>query len=475
MRKDSDLLGDLWIPDEVYYGAQTLRTLQLFEPSKETINQFPGFIYSMGGVKKACAITNMEIGMLDRVIGKAICEACDEVMEGKLTDQFVLDMLSGNDFAPIHMNFNEVIACRANEILTGVRGYSRVHPNTHVNMGLSTCDSTYTAARFALYLELEKTLENLLVIRNAYQDIADKYRDEVKVAHTCFQDASPISIGQFYDANVSFFNRQISSVNQVRLECLEHSIGSTVIGTGLGVFEGFDKYINKNLRDVFGFETRFSNCPFDDRQYSDFFLRASACMKSIITGASKMARDIRIMSSGPRAGFQEITIAPVQTGSSFFPGKVNPSLCELINIAAYQICGYDASITMAVEAGELDCSPWYPVFTVNTLNEASLINRCLPAFAKKCVATIQTNAQCNKYKAERSLGMASVASAVFGYKNAIKIEQYAEANNLPVKDAIVDMKLMDKEKAYRIFDPLTLTDVNKSSELMSDSVEKERY
>ena len=475
MRKESDLLGELTIPDDVYYGVQTLRTLMLFTPSKETIARFPSFIFSMGAIKKACAIVNRELGLLSPDMCQAISQACDEVMEGKLDSHLVLDMLSGNDFAPIHMNFNEVIACRANELLCGERSCSQIQPNTHVNMGQSTCDTTYTAARFALYFELKKVITALTKLRDAYQGVADRHRNQVKVSHTCFQDASPISVGQFYDASVSFLQRQLELLEPLLKESLEHSVGATVIGTGLGSYNGFHERINPVLSQTLGAEIHFSRCPFDDRQYADYFLRVSAALKSAITGVSKMARDIRVMSSGPRAGFAEITIAPVQNGSSFFPGKVNPSLAELVNIACYQVCGCDLSVTMAVEAGELDCSPWYPVFTVNTLNEASYVYRAVEAFADKCVATIQLNEPLNRQKAERSLGMASAASALFGYKNATQVARYASEHDIPVKDAVVQLGLMDREQAYEIFDPLTLTDVKKSSKLMSTSARQDRY
>lgn len=475
MRKDSDLLGELLIPDDVYYGAQTLRTMKLFEPSKETINRFPSFIFSMGAIKKACAIVHCELGLLDKERCHAIEQACDEMMKGKFDNDLLLDMLSGNDFAPIHMNFNEVIACRANELITGSKGFEYVHPNTHVNMGLSTCDSTYTAARFALYIELRKVVDSIKHLCQVYAAKADEYRNSVKVSHTCFQDASPISMGQFYDACVFFLVRQQKLLEVLREESLEHSIGYTPIGTGLGSYKGFHERINPVLSKILNAPTLFSKNPFDDRQYADYFLRISAAFKSTITGISKMARDVRVMSSGPLAGFSEITIAPVQNGSSFFPGKVNPSLAELVNIACYQVCGCDTSVTMAVEAGELDCTPWYPVFTVNTLNSASFIYRTVDAFADKCVATIMVNEKNNLSKAERSLGIASAASALFGYKNATSIAKYAAENNMAVKDAVVELGLMEKEQAYKIFDPLTLTDVDKSSHLMSDSAVKERY
>ena len=475
MRTDSDLLGELQIPDGAYYGAQTLRALLMYEPSEERINKFPSYVFAMAAIKKACALANNRAGILADEMCRAICQACDEIISHKFDSDMISDMLCGGDLVAVHMNFNEVIACRANEILTGHMGYDVVQPNTHVNMGLSTCDSTYTAGRFALYFDLGRVMENVSKLANAYKKVADENRNKVKVAHTCFQDASPISIGQFYDASVEILERHVSLIKELRKESLVHAIGGTVIGTGLGCFEGFSDYIQDALEECLGVKTVKADCPFDDRQYGDYFLRVSGCLKSLATAISKMARDIRVMSSGPRAGFSEISIAPVQNGSSFFPGKVNPSLPELMIMAAYQICGMDVSVSMAVEGGELECTPWYPVFIVNTLKEADTLNRTLPAFAEKCVATIKVNDELNQYKADRSLGMACVASALFGYKHAIAVTQYANEHNLPVKDAVVALGLLDKEKAYELFDPLVMTDIEKSGALMKASMAKDRY
>ncbi len=476
MRIDKDLLGEIEISDDVYYGAQTVRALQLFTRSKEIISAFPEYIVAMSGVKKACAIVHHEIGLLEEDVKNAIAQACDEIKEGKFNDQFVLDMLSGNDFAPIHMNFNEVIASRANEILTGSKEYTKVLPNTHVNLGLSTCDSAYAASRFALSVEIAKVIESIKELASAYSAKAEEFANSVKVSHTCFQDAAPINMGQFFSAPVSFLERQIKKLQEIQAECGEHSIGYTVVGTGLGSFKGFHERINNALEKELSIKVFHTENPFDHLQFADFFLRAQSALKSSITGISKMARDIRIMSSGPHAGFAEISIAPVQNGSSFFPGKVNPSLAELVNIACYQVCGYSASVDMAVEAGELDVTPWYPVFTVNTLNSAKLIYNSVHAFAKKCVATIEVNTQSNYQKAEISLGMASIASAIFGYKTATEIAVYASKNSISIKQAVLEMNLLSQEEADKLIDPLMLTKVEESSQILYDkALTENRY
>ncbi len=474
MRTDKDLLGELQISDDVYYGVQTQRTLNLFTPSKEIISTFPSFIHAMAGIKKSCAIVHYELGLLSKEFKDAIAQACDEMKEGQFDKDLVLDMLSGNDFAPIHMNFNEIIATRANEILTGSKDNTPVSPNSHVNLGQSTCDSTYAAARFALYYEITKIIDSLQTLAKAYHAKAERYKNSVKVSHTCFQDAAPINMGQFLNAPVTFLEKQISKLDEMKIECSEHTIGYTVIGTGLGSFKGFHEKINAVLEKELDIPVFHTKNPVEQIQFADFFLRIQSLFKSTITGISKMARDIRIMSSGPSAGFSEISIAPVQNGSSFFPGKVNPSLAELVNIACYQICGYSVAVDMAVEAGELEVTPWYPVFTVNTLNSARLIYNTVDAFAKKCIATLEVNVELNRHKAEMSLGMATVPSALFGYKTATEVALFAAKNSISIQQAVVEMKLLSKEEAEKYIDPLMLTKVEESSALLYERALEER-
>lgn len=468
MRKDYDMLGEVLLPDEVYYGAQTQRTLDLFTPSKEIINQFPRFIYCVAGIKKACAKIHQELGLLTQKQGDAISLACDELIEGKWHDQLVLDMLSGNDFSPINMNFNEVIACRANEIITGVKGYDAIHPNSHVNLGQSTCDSIYNGIRLALYFEFQKVEQVVENLQKSYGNLAQKYHDSLKISHTCYQDAAPISFGQFYGAAESFLNRQHKLLVKGKEELLSHTIGYTVIGTGLGSFEGFHERIDAQLKDIFGVDFITAQNTFDDLQHTDVFVRLSALLKSTMTGISKLARDIRIMSSGPHAGFSEISIAAVQNGSSFFPGKINPSLAEFVIINSMLIQGYDLGITMATEHSEMDCQPWYPTIAVNMFLSCSCLIRSVEAFTIKCVDTILVNEELNAYKVEHSLGMGPAVSAIFGYPTATQVSRLARAKNIPIREAVVEMGLMSDEESRKVFVPSMLADYRQSGKLMRD-------
>lgn len=474
MRKDHDLLGEKDIPDDIYYGAQTIRALELFKQSKETVDKYPSFIQATGNIKKANAIVHCELGILSEYKSKAIVSACEELIEGKLNKYLVLDMLSGNDFAPVHMNMNEVIACRANELLTGKKGYEEIHPNTHVNMGQSTCDAMYTAVKIGIYFELGSVIEVIKGLSEEYRKLSVKYKNCIKVAHTCLQDALPTTFGLFYGASHSLLERHIGYLEEIRKETLGNTVGYTVIGTGLGSFSGYHERINVVLSELIGAECYHVENPVADLQYGDLYMRISGILKSVMTSISKMAKDIRLMTSGPHAGFSEISIAPVQNGSSFFPGKINPSLAELVMITTYQVCGADTSITMAVENGELDVTPWYPVFAVNIFNQCTLITNTVSAFSEKCVSTIKVNENMNQYKAERSLGMAPIVTAMFGYENAVEVAKYAAEHDIPIREAVVMLGLLDECKANEIFAPLLTTDVEKSSRLLYELADKKR-
>lgn len=466
MRTESDLLGTLDIPDEAYYGAQTQRALELCNPSRESLGAYPSLVFCMAGIKKACAKAHAQIGVLCRENADAIGKACDEVMEGKLADQFPIDLVSGGGCVTLNMNVNEVIASRANELLTGRRDADIVHGNNHVNMGQSTSDAVASATKLAIYLELEKVIHGVALLEAKYSEKSKKFDRVVKVSRTCFQDAVPVTLGQYFGACASFLQRQKAELEEIQTQCRHVCMGATVIGTGLGTFQGYHEIIHGLLSEVFHLPICREKNYFDALQYGDFYSRTSGALKGLASGISKMSRDIRLMSSGPRAGFNEISIAPVQNGSSFMPGKVNPALPELMNIVCYQVCGHDASVTMAVEAGELDMNVWDAVFIINVLSSCTLLSGSLETFAEKCVATIQANEPMCKRDAERSLAQAVMVSALLGYKKGTKTAQYAAQNDLTIQDAAVRLGYLKEQDAADLLNPLMMSDVTQSSALL---------
>ncbi len=473
MRADHDLLGEIFVPNEAYYGGQTQRALDLSDMSNLKLIDYPELIHAEVVIKKACALAHKKLGVLVKEKADAIAQAADEIFAGKYKDQFPVDVIAGGGGVAINMNVNEVLANRANEIITGQKGDAAVHGNTHVNMGQSTNDTLPSAMKLALYTDLLAVIGAAQSVKEAYQKKASEYRDVVKVSRTCIQDAVPETFGQFFGASASFIDRQIKLLEALLPECLAIPLGATAVGTGLNCYAGFYEAVFPELSAIFGAPVTQEENLFDGLQFGDLYVRASAALKALATGLSKMGRDLRLMSSGPRSGLMEISIAPVQNGSSIMPGKVNPALPELMNVIAYQICGQDAAITMAAEAGELELNVWEPVIIVNLLGSCKLLTNAMPLFAKKCIETICVNEKRCLDDAEKSLASAAVVSALIGYKKGTEVAKLASDKDLTIKEAAVLSGYLTKEEAEEFLDPLMLTDVKKSGKLLLDIALKE--
>ena len=474
MRKDHDLLGDILIPDEVYYGAQTQRALDLCNPSQEKLYDYPELIYSIAAIKKACALAHKDLKVLSADKADAIIQAAGEVMDGKIgSKEFPVDIINGGGGVSVHMNLNEVLATRACELLNGNKGSGIVHPNTHVNMGQSTNDVLPAAMKLALYLDIKDVIKSTKVLQKSFAKKAKEFKNIVKVSRTCLQDAVPITLGQFYSASSSFLARQISELEGLLIDCRKIPLGGTAVGTGLNRFYGSSKKITTNLSNIFGEEITEEENLFDGLQFADIYIKAMGALKSLATGVSKMGRDIRLMSSGPRAGLEEITIAPVQNGSSIMPGKVNPAMPELMNVVCYKICGNAVGVTMAVEGGELELNVWEPVVIVDLYGSCKLLTNTLGLFAEKCVDTITANKQICSRDAENSLSIAAVVSAVAGYQKGTEVAKLAAKEGLSIKAAAVKTGVMTQDEADKLLDPLMLTDAKLSGKLLLSLALKE--
>lgn len=473
MRVEYDLLGKLAIPKEVYYGAQTERARLLCNPSKEKLYQYPEIITSIAAIKKAAAIAHRELKVLDSQIADAIVSACDEILDGGYLNQFIVDIFNGGGGVSIHMNLNEVIANRANEIITGEKGYDLVHPNTHVNMGQSTNDVLPSAMKIALYHNLKAVIRGVKPLRDITKIKSEEFVDIVKVSRTCIQDAVPITLGQTFSSYYSFFNRQVNELEKLLNDILFLPLGATAVGTGLGAYKGYKELAINELGKITGLDIKSEENLFDGLQNTDLYVKTSAALKALATGTSKIATDIRLMSSGPRSGFNEIEIASTQNGSSIMPGKVNPALPELMNMVCYQVCGNDVSITMASEGGELDLNVWESVIIINLLGSCKLLSKTMPVFAEKCVKTIKPNYEKCKHDAENSLALAVVVSAMFGYEKGSEVAKLASKQNSTIKEAAIKMGLLTSELADKVLDPLMLSDSEKSGELFIKIKRKE--
>lgn len=463
MREETDGLGKLLIQDDVYYGIQTERAKHNFAISGKTIEGFPKLIWSIAAIKKAAALAHRDIGVLEEEIASAILQASEEVMKGEMRSQFPIDVFQGGGGTSTNMNVNEVIANRANEILLGIKGYQRVHPNTHINMGQSTNDVIPSAMKIASYLYLQELLQSMETLEKVLEDKVNEFRDIVKIGRTCFQDAVPITLGQEFSGYLFFLRRQMREIDKVMSLCCQIPLGATAIGTGLGTHPGYLEKVYVYLFQITEIAVRKEENFFDSLQNGDTFLRLSFILKSIATGLSKMASDFRLLSSGPKAGFSEIVLPAVQPGSSIMPGKVNPVIPEMVNQVCYQVCGNDFAITMAVEGGELDLNTWEPLM-MKCLDESfRLLTQSITLFANKCVNGIRANKDvCAKF-AESSIALSTVISTIFGYETGQSVAKYANEKGILVKTAAIEMGILTPDEADKLLDPMVLTNPEKNN------------
>lgn len=462
MRRETDALGDLLLTENAYYGIQTERARKNFDISGQTYERFPDFIWCIAAIKKAAALANARTGALDKEIADAIGQAADEIMSGKMKDQFPIDIFQGGGGTSINMNVNEVIANRANELLMGEKGYSRVHPNTHVNMCQSTNDVIPSAIKMTCHIYLKKLIKSIDVLEQALRIKTDEFKDVVKLGRTCLQDAVPITLGQEFSGYLGFIMRQKQTLENLMDTCLDIPLGATAIGTGIGTVPGYVENVYMFLSDITGIPVRKEKNYFDALQNGDFYIYVSTGLKALATGLSKMATDFRLLSSGPRAGINEINLPAVQPGSSIMPGKVNPVMPELVNQVCYQVCGNDLAVTMAVEGGELDLNVWEPVIAKCLFESFMLLANSILLFSEKCVMGITANKERCRTYAVSSLALSTVIAARAGYKTGSRVAEYASERNLSIKEAAVEMNILAAEEAEKLFDPMLLTDSEKS-------------
>ena len=466
-RIERDCLGEMEIPDELYYGIQTTRVMGVSGVLGEKVIKYPFLHRALTQMKKAAALANAEIGALSPEIAQAIAWACDEVLTGKYDDQFPLDMFQGGGYTCVNMNINEVVGNLANEYLTGHKGQDKVHPNTHVNMGQSTNDVVTSAEHLCIYPALDLLAPELDKLAEAFQKKADEFADVVKVGRTCLQDAVPLTLGQEFGGYAEFCRRQAENIRGLRDECFELIVGATAVGTGMGAAPGYQEAFYRHLSAQLGENVRSTKNLFDGMQNDDFCVKVSAAVKQAACGISKIAKDIRLMSSGPRAGFGEISIPSLSPGSSIMPGKINPILPELVSKVAQQTCGNDVVISMAFEQGELEISVWAPTLYKNLFESFDLLTKVIPLFIEKCVNGIEANRERCSKEARETIALSTVVAATLGYPEGVKVAHYAQEHSLAVADAVLEMGIMTKEEADLLLDPALLVNPAKMSEAIA--------
>ena len=456
-RVEKDSIGTKDVPENVYYGVQSLRAAENFHITG--LNMHPEIINSLAYIKKAAAITNCEAGLLDKRRTQAIVQACDEILEGKFREDFIVDPIQGGAGTSLNMNANEVIANRAIEILGGKKGdYSVVNPNDHVKCGQSTNDVIPTAGKMTSLRLLKKLKKQLLRLHSALEQKADEFDSVIKMGRTQLQDAVPIRLGQEFKAYSVAILRDLNRMDKAMDEMRTLNMGGTAVGTGLNADESYLRRIVPNLSEISGMDLVQAYDLIDATQNLDSFVAVSGAVKACAVTLSKIANDLRLMSSGPRAGFGEINLPAKQNGSSIMPGKVNPVIPEVVNQVAFNAIGNDMTITMAAEAGQLELNAFEPIIFYCLFQSIDTIAYAVNTFVDNCVIGITANETRCRYFVENSVGIITAICPYVGYQKAAEIAKEAIKTGESVRKLIIEKGLLTKEQMDEIMDPVQMTE-----------------
>lgn len=466
-RIEHDSIGKQAVPDDAYYGVQTLRAARNFYITG--LSMHPELINSVALIKKSSAITNYEVGRLDKRRADAIVTACDEILDGKLHDQFIVDPIQGGAGTSLNMNANEVIANRAIELLGGKKGdYSIVNPNDHVNYGQSTNDVFPSCGRITTLKLLHRAQKQLERLFKALVDKAKEFDAVIKMGRTQMQDAVPIRLGQEFRAYSMAIRRDISRFENAKREMSSLNLGGTAIGTGLNADVQYLQKVVRNIALVSGLDLVQAYDLIDATQNLDGYVSVSGAVKTCAVNLSKMSNDLRLMSSGPRAGLGEINLPAKQNGSSIMPGKVNPVIPEVVNQVAFNIIGNDMTVAMATEAGQLELNAFEPIIFYNLFQSIETLTFAVRTLVDNCITGITANVDHCRDMVYNSVGIITAICPHVGYEKAAELAKEAIATGASVKDVILEHKLLTPEDMEKILDPYSMTEPGISAEELLD-------
>jgi aspartate ammonia-lyase len=457
VRVEHDSLGDVEVPAEALWGAQTQRARENFPISG--MHAHPAMIRATMLVKKAAALANIETGRLDERIGRAIAQAADEVLVGRWHEHFVVDVYQAGAGTSHNMNANEVLANRAIELLGGRRGdYKLVHPNDHVNMAQSTNDTFPTEMRVATLLEVRETLPALERLVAAFEAKGREFDHIVKSGRTHLQDATPIRLGQEFAAYGLTLRRDSERLRRAQETLYELNIGGTAVGTGLNAEPAYIDGMVHHLAEMTGFPLRRAESLVQIAPSMASFVEVSGALRVLATDLTKIANDIRLLASGPATGFYEIVLPAVQPGSSIMPGKVNPSMAEMLNQVCFQVLGYDTTVGYAAQAGQLELNVMMPVIIHNVLWSLTILKNAMDAFTERCVKGIAANeVKCEEY-AFKSASLVTALAPYIGYEASAAIAKEQVATGRDIRDIVREKKLLPEEDLAEILKPEAMTE-----------------
>lgn len=457
-RREHDLLGDGDVPAEAYFGIQTLRAQQNFHITGVPLSHFPKLIIALAHVKRAAARANHRLGALDDGQAEAIDRACAEIADGALHEHFVVDMIQGGAGTSTNMNANEVIANRALEIMGHAKGeYEHLHPNNHVNLGQSTNDVYPTAVRLAILLSFPDLADAMDTLIGTLREKGEEYRDILKMGRTQMQDAVPMTLGQEFHGWATTISEDVERLTRTARLFREINLGATAIGTGITSDPRYSKMATEELAELTGIPFVVAADLVEATSDTGAFVTFSGVLKRIAVKISKVCNDLRLLSSGPRAGFAEITLPAVQPGSSIMPGKVNPVIPEVVNQVAFEVIGNDLTVTFAAESGQLQLNAFEPVICFNILESTRIMTRAMRTLSERCIAGIEPNRDVLADYVHRSIGVVTALVPVIGYSAATDIAQEALHTGRPVAELVLERGLLDEDRLAGLLSPAALT------------------
>lgn len=456
MRTEHDFLGEMNVPDDVYYGVQTMRALENFHITGNHLD--PDFIHAMALVKKAAALANMKTGRLPKKIGTALVQTADEILSGKWLDQFPVDPIQGGAGTSVNMNMNEVLCNRALEILGQPKGrYDLVSPNNHANMAQSTNDVFPTSMKVCLILKGKKLNEALRALEEALLDKEEDFKDVIKMGRTHLQDAVPVTLGQEMGAYASAVHRGRKRIKRSLEGVHTINMGGTAVGTGLNAEPQYIRGVAKELSGLTGELFTTASNLIDMTNNTDGFAEVSSAMKCTALVLIKMANDFRLMASGPRCGLNELKLPARQPGSSIMPGKVNPVMAEVLDQACYQVIGNDLAVTFASENGQFELNVMEPVMAYNLFSAMQCLTNAIYAFIDKLLKGLEANRSQCQYWVDHSVGIITALLPHIGYEKASFLAREAYATKRPVRDIIREHHILTEEQMEHILSPWEMT------------------
>lgn len=453
-RTEHDLLGQKEVPFEAYYGIQTIRAVENFNITGVTLNFYPSLVESLSMVKEAAAEANCELSLLGQIIKDAIVIACREIRNGKLHNQFVVDMIQGGAGTSTNMNANEVIANRALELMGREKGnYMYCHPNNHVNMSQSTNDAYPTAIKIALFNSNKKLVSALEELVGSFRNKAKEFSHVIKMGRTQLQDAVPMTLGQEFEAYSVTLSEEVERLNQNARLFLEINIGATAIGTGINSHPEYSMRALKHLQRITGLDLSLAPNLIEATQDTGAFVMYSSAVKRLAIKLSKICNDLRLLSSGPRTGLNEIVLPPMQPGSSIMPGKINPVIPEVVNQIAYKVIGNDLTVTMASEAGQLELNVFEPVIIQSVFESIGMLINGMATLRHRCIDGIKANEDRCRMLVHNSIGLVTALVPYIGYETAGEIAKEALDSNKGVYELVLEKSLLKKDQLDVILSP----------------------